>query len=44
MEVENRDIPEEDSEDGGSNSEPSDDNLDPNELLERVYQLPEDKK
>lgn len=44
VEVENRDIPEENSEDGGSNSDPSDDNLDPDELIEKVYQLPEDKK
>lgn len=44
VEVENRDIPEEESEDGGSNSDPSDDNLDPDELNEKVYQMPEDKK
>ena len=37
VENENRDIPEEDSEDGGSNSDPSDDNLDPDELIEKVY-------
>lgn len=44
VEVENRDIPEEESNDGGSNSDPSDDNLDPDELNEKVYQMPEDKK
>lgn len=43
VEIENRDIPEEASEDGGSNSDPSDDNLDQDEIYEKVYELPQDK-
>ena len=34
VEIENRDIPEEASEDGGSNSDPSDDNLEEDEIYE----------
>ena len=40
MELENRDIPEEDTEDSGSDSDPSDDNLAQEEMFERVYELP----
>lgn len=43
VEIENRDIPEEASEDGGSNSDPSDDNLEEDEIYEQVYELPQDK-
>jgi len=32
VEIEKRDIPEEDSSDAGSNSNPSDDNFDPDEI------------
>jgi hypothetical protein len=39
VEVENRDIIEENSS-AGSASDPSDDNLDPNEICEKVYLLP----
>jgi len=42
VEIEKRDIPEEDSS-AGSNSDPSDDNLDPDEILQKVYNLPESK-
>ena len=41
--MENRDIPEEDSEDGGSDSDPSVDNLDNEEIFEKVYDLPTSK-
>jgi hypothetical protein len=40
VELENRDIPEEDTEDSGSDSDPSDDNLAQEEMFERVYELP----
>ena len=40
VEIEKRDIPEEDSSDLGSNSDPSDGNFDPDEICEKVYQLP----
>ena len=37
VEIEKRDIPEENSEDGGSDSDPSDGNLDPEEIYSQVY-------
>ena len=43
VEIENRDIPEEDSADFGSDSNPSDDNLDAEEIFEKVYELPATK-
>ena len=43
VEIEKRDIPEEHSSDAGSNSDPSDDNFDENEIYEKVYQLSKDK-
>lgn len=37
VEIEKRDIPEENSSDDGSNSDPSDDNFDPDEICQKVY-------
>lgn len=42
VEIEKRDISEEGSDEGGSDSDPSEDNFDQNEILEKVYCLKED--
>ena len=42
VEIQNEDIPEEDSQDIGSDSNPSDDNLSEAEIYEKVYELPPD--
>lgn len=41
VEIEKRDIPEENSSDAGSASDPSLDNFDPDEICNKVYNLPE---
>ena len=43
VEIEQRDIPEENSSDEGSCSNPSEGNFEPDEIYENVYCLPEDK-
>ena len=43
VEIEQRDIQEENSSDEGSCSNPSEGNFEPDEIYENVYCLPEDK-